>query len=343
MITINARNVNEALPLALDLLFRGQSHQEISRGLSTIEMDAPVATMYRNPLERVLLDPGRDANPFFHFFEAMWILAGSNAVGVPKMFLPRIVDYSDDGDTFHGAYGFRLRHWGDDGLDQIAKVIDLLQEKPDTRQAVLSIWDPVQDLGTTTKDTPCNDMVMLKVRDGRLNMTVCNRSNDVIWGAYGANVVQFSILQEFIAACVGVGVGRYTQISDSFHVYDDLPLWGDYVLGKWRPRGHVVNPYDTVQAVPLFTDAHDAMLAQTDAERIVDLVGAGRLEMALMEERQMFKSFAFNGIGLYMLQAFLCHKAKDYAGAIDVASRIKAPDWRLACVQWLSKRAGMAA
>jgi hypothetical protein len=342
MITINARNVNEALPLGLDLLLRGQSHTEVSRGLATIEANTPVATVYRNPWERVLLDPGRDANPFFHFFESMWILSGSNAVGVPAMFLPRITDYSDDGFTFHGAYGFRLRNWGDDNIDQLGRVIKLLRDKPDTRQAVLSIWDPVQDLGATTKDTPCNDLIMLKIRDNKLNMTVCNRSNDVIWGAYGANVVQFSVLQEFIAASVGVYMGTYTQVSDSYHVYSELPLWKDYVMGKWRPSGHVDNPYEQVWASALFRDPMDAHYAQIDAERFVDLVGVGRPEMALMEERLRFQSTAFREVGLHMLQAFLCHKAGDKDGAMVSADRIVSLDWRMACKQWLSKRAGVA-
>ena len=33
----------------------------------------------------------------------------------------------------------------------------------------------------------------------KLCMTVCNRSNDMLWGAYGANVVHMSMLQEFVA------------------------------------------------------------------------------------------------------------------------------------------------
>jgi hypothetical protein len=52
-----------------------------------------------------------------------------------------------------------------------------------------------------------------------LNITVTNRSNDAVWGCYGANAVQFSVLQEYLAARLGVRVGVYRQVSDSLHVY----------------------------------------------------------------------------------------------------------------------------
>jgi hypothetical protein len=73
--------------------------------------------------------------------------------------------------------------------------------------------------GINSKDIPCNTHVYFKVRDGKLRMTVCNRSNDLIWGAYGANVVHFSMLQEYVAGHLGLECGEYVQFSDSLHVY----------------------------------------------------------------------------------------------------------------------------
>ena len=52
-------------------------------------------------------------------------------------------------------------------------------------------------------------------------MTVCNRSNDMIWGAYGANAVHMSILMEYVAVAVNAPMGSYYQISDSFHIYEN--------------------------------------------------------------------------------------------------------------------------
>jgi len=259
MQTIHARNVNGAFDEMVWLAT--EEHQArywrsiAPRGQRTLELIEPMATCYSNPMERVLFHPQRDANPFFHFFEALWILAGRNDVAFLKQFNSNIASYSDDGAFFHGAYGFRLRKHFEGfnsveceyyAIDQISTVIEKLRADHTTRQAVLCIWDPGEDLNYKGKDTPCNDLIFLKVRDEKLEMRVCCRSNDAIWGAYGANVVQFSTLQEFIAGAVGVGVGPYTQISDSFHIYTDREDWARI---KTSPR-NPIDPYETSAVSP---------------------------------------------------------------------------------------------
>ena len=69
MITI--RNVNEALPVLLNFFRHADQVREISpRGSRTYELRLmPFVTHYRRPLECVLFNPLRNANPFFHFFE----------------------------------------------------------------------------------------------------------------------------------------------------------------------------------------------------------------------------------------------------------------------------------
>ena len=47
-----------------------------SRNGRVVQAPGPVASVYRNPLERVVFSPLRDANPFFHLYEALWMLAG---------------------------------------------------------------------------------------------------------------------------------------------------------------------------------------------------------------------------------------------------------------------------
>lgn len=239
MLTLKVKNVNEALPLGLFHLKNNGVKQE-SRAGATLEYPEPVCTTYLNPTQRVLINEKRDANPFFHLFEGLWIIGGCNDVKFLAQFNSRMAEYSDDGETFHAAYGHRLRKA--QHLDQIETVVNLLRMKPDTRQAVLQIWDARLDLAVPSKDIPCNDLIMLKIRDGKLNMTIANRSNDVIWGAYGANAVHFSMLQEYIADKVGVEVGVYNQVSDSYHVYTDNPQWEllkDLSPTDWDPYREV--------------------------------------------------------------------------------------------------------
>lgn len=330
-------NVNEALPLGLQLV-KEQGVPTESRGIPVIEVPGPVMTVYRAPWERVLFDPVRNANPYFHFFEALWILAGAKSVHLPEFFLPRIRQYSDGDGVFHGAYGHRLRFAH--GLDQIGVAIATLRQRPDTRQVVLSIWKPIDDLGAHSKDIPCNDMITFKLRNGRLDMTVFNRSNDVIWGAYGANAVQFSVLQEYVAAMVGAEMGHYTQVSDSFHVYPDNPFWQQYING-YHPGGHVANPYHDIMVEPtsLFHDAEEAQRVVDDAILLNGLAEAGVLPRAVLgSASQEFKSYTFRKTAIPMIVSYLNYRNGDLRGARQAAERINGEDWRRACVAWVQRR-----
>jgi thymidylate synthase len=150
------------------------------------------------------------------------MLAGRNDVRWIQRFNSNIGQFSDDGDTLNGAYGFRWReHWEN---DQLWWVIEHLRVDPNSRRAVVQMFDPSADQPMSNqkvpKDIPCNTAIYFDIVNGELNMTVTNRSNDMIWGAYGANAVHMSILQEFVANALGVAVGKYVQFSNNFHIYE---------------------------------------------------------------------------------------------------------------------------
>src|SRR3989337_1533259 len=109
MHTITVRNVNYALPEGAQLI-KMYGKPTAPRGQATLEVPEPVTTVYEHPWERVLFSDERDANPFLHFFESLWLLAGRQDVEFVAQFNPRMANYSDDGTTFHAPYGYRLRH-----------------------------------------------------------------------------------------------------------------------------------------------------------------------------------------------------------------------------------------
>ena len=332
MKVLEGLNVNEVFPEAVKLVSK-YGVLKPSRNGPTLEIPEPVASVYHRPWERVLFCPVRNANPFFHFFEALWILAGRKDVATLKIFNSRMLEYSDDGATFHAAYGHRLRyHWG---IDQIQLVIRELQTDMESRRAVLQIWDAVYDLGISRRDIPCNDTVFFKIRSGALHMTVCNRSNDLIWGAYGANVVQFSILQEYIAWRLGVEIGPYTQVSDSLHVYIDNPQWGELL----KPS-EGSNPY--------FDLLHGKGHLFTGENRET-FDGELKLFMCSLTEPTSLMSMEsrlLNFTALPLYRAWKFYKERNYPHALYEALSCQAMDWRIAAVNWLNnaeeKRRGKA-
>jgi len=318
MKVLTGRNVNYLLPQGMNSLLQMGGYIS-PRGLSTLEYPGQVVSIYERPTERVLFDPVRDANPFFHFMEGLWIIGGRQDVEFVSEFNSRIKDYSDDGVKFHGAYGHRLRN----KFDQVGKAIEMLRKDPDTRRVVLQIWDAKRDLGADVKDVPCNDLIILKVRECALHMTVCCRSNDAIWGCYGANVVHFSMLQEYMASMIGVNVGEYVQISDSFHVYNDNPYWkkvkeniglvGELEEDPYSSR--IVSPWPMVQDPETW-----------DRE----------LYCFLNQHTCNYKNSFFTQVAIPIHLAWMSHK-HDNSGHLFV-SDIAASDWRMACHEWLERR-----
>ena len=189
-------------------------------------------TEITNPYLRCVGGFGRDMNIFFLLAEALWIFAGRKDVAYLKVFNEKMGDYSDDGISFHAPYGFRLRHWGTysfdkvteenkhikDGEDQLRLAIRMLSMNPDDRRVVMSIWNPDFDLASTSKDLPCNDLVMFKIRNNKLHTTISNRSNDLHWGL-PTNVFQFGTLSELVALTLDIKLGTQVHNSQSLHYY----------------------------------------------------------------------------------------------------------------------------
>lgn len=338
MKVISARGVNDALLLGLQAL-KAEGVERDSRNGPVRVFPGPVTTHYKHPEERVLFYPERDANPYFHFMESLWMISGRRDVEWISRFSSNIANFSDDGVTFHGAYGYRWRNQFDGSymqngviqtgaIDQLATIAELLTRNPDDRRVVLQMWDASLDLGMEGKDFPCNLICTFRINPyGKLDMTVFNRSNDMIWGAYGANAVHFSMLQEVMAAWIGVPMGGYWQVSTNFHGYhftlekhaglfDLSPGFDPYELGEVRPLPVVNGPIEQwFQDLHMFMDVGPAIGLQD----------------------KFFKKTA-----VPMLQAWEAWKDREDPAhkdkALEFANQILAPDWRKACVEWLERR-----
>lgn len=209
----------------------------------------PASVEYLNPLKRVTFMRGRRINPFFQIAESLWILSGRSDVAFLDLFNKNMVSFSDDGVYFNAPYGERMRSFGKNDahgviinpVDQLTDCYIALTADKDSRQAKITISDPHFDntkytVGEHGRDIACNLMLTFKIRNNKLHMCVFNRSNDVIWGMFGANLCQFSTIQEMLATWLGVEVGTYHQITDSMHMYlDDYASGGNKAIFDEHP------------------------------------------------------------------------------------------------------------
>lgn len=344
MKNIHVRNVQDALPEVLvDLNLSGVTNE--SRNGTVTMFPFPVITTYERPDERVMFWAERDANPFFHLMEALWMLGGDDRVDFPSMFAPNLLNYSDDGKTFNGAYGYRWRrYWG---YDQLLEVISLLSDDPTTRRAVIQIWSASDLTNQTSKDLPCNTSVMFQVNPStrKLDMTVTNRSNDIVWGAYGANAVHFSMLHELVATAAGIPLGRYYQFSNNLHAYQDTlkqvsPI-AEYAGNAFLPKSlrEVMsgNPYTTGKVKP-----HPIMSVGLE-DWMYDL------DKFLLDPEDKEGSFIdpfFRDVARPMYRAWAAWKFDredddpliHFEYALEEIRHVAATDWRLAGQEWLTRR-----
>lgn len=208
----------------------------------------PVAVTLTDPRKRVLFCKSRKANPIFHLVEAIWMLGGGRDGRGLLPFVKTFADFMEPDGSVWGAYGHRWRSYF--GFDQIDYVVNLLKTNPLDRRAVIQMWDPETDTLTSWKDRPCNTELMFRYQSERkqLDMLVVNRSNDLVWGMLGANVVHMSILHEYVALLTGLPLGRMTTITNNLHAYKD-------VLDKHMPPeyGKQTETYENIvlQTCPL--------------------------------------------------------------------------------------------
>ncbi|MMZ43625.1 Thymidylate synthase [compost metagenome] len=215
----------------IDLLTKGK--ERAPRGKRTLELH-PALFEFNNPLSRVTFLKGRVINPFFQLAEALWIMAGRSDVTWLERYNSNIASFSDDGKFFNAPYGERLRYWGKNDargwtinpLDQLVDCYKKLKEDPDTRQAVAFIGNPHFDnydytVGKGGKDIACNLNVQFSIQDNKLDITVSNRSNDLHWGTFGANLCQFTTIQETMASWLEIEVGSFYHVTNCLHVYLD--------------------------------------------------------------------------------------------------------------------------
>jgi hypothetical protein len=364
MLVLEARNVNYALPQGVTHLHTYGVREDSRNGEVMRELQ-PVTTVYLSPTERVCLHPWRDANPFFHLIESLWMIAGRDDLADLTKYVSTFGQFSDDGKTVPGAYGKRWRDWfstdvpmGGDGSgvqwpDQLDRVVEQLRANPRDRRVVIQMWDPAVDIQRNidgSKDVPCNISALPFETDGALNLTVFCRSNDMVLGAYGANAVHFSFLLEYLAGRCGLVVGRYYQVSNNFHSYvsnagDPQACWPV----DWGPT----DPYarGSVKPFPLFKD-FDSVDCGGGIARVMD---DKERERTIQQDLTVFftegayacaQMVRWPFLSRVVIPMALAHQhwktktgADRFEGALDILGQMPLNnDWQLAAVEWIQRR-----
>lgn len=214
-----------------------------TRGSVCYELPEPALFKITKPQAREVTIPERKWFGTLPYAESLWIASGRNDLAYITHYLPRMIDFSDDGIYMRGGYGPRFRNYTgecvdyqiesinvrqQESADQLKYVIECFKVDMETRRAVISFGDPMKDCFDEkwelkeSKDIPCTRELHFMKQSGnnKLDLIVRMRSNDLIWGASAVNIFNYTFMQEYVAAILGLEVGNYYHIADNLHFYD---------------------------------------------------------------------------------------------------------------------------
>ena len=125
-------------------------------------------------------------------------------------------------EMLYGIEDFEVERWNweytyhERMAEQIPFILRELRRDPYSRRAVIDVR---RTSDIFLDDPPCLQHIQFMIRDGKLNMTVLFRSNDACKATF-MNAYALTCLQEKVAEELGVGIGSYTHIANSFHAYE---------------------------------------------------------------------------------------------------------------------------
>lgn len=183
---------------------RNQATREYLGFQTKVDMQYPIVTI-----------PSRQLNHKFMVAEAYWILKGLQGLDELTPYCQRMAQFSDDGRTLSGAYGPRF-------LSQVRYVTDILSAQPDTRQAVMTLWERNP---RPSRDIPCTVSLQWLLRDNKLHCIAFMRSSDC-WLGWPYDVFSFSMMSAYVLLQMqntGAGndyeLGTLRILAGSQHIY----------------------------------------------------------------------------------------------------------------------------
>ena len=171
-----------------------------------------------NPLDNKIINRERKWKEDYAIAEWQWYLSGNNNISeLGKLYgkVPEIWKrMADDKGNVNSNYGWQWQRNA-----QLDMVIETLKQKPETRQAAISIYDG-KEITDYAHDTPCTYAIQFTIVHGRLDMCVTMRSND-LWYGFCNDQYCFSMLQGLVAHELNVEPGVYYHFAHNMHLYND--------------------------------------------------------------------------------------------------------------------------
>ena len=153
-------------------------------------------------------------------YELLWFLKGDTNVKYLQEHGVRIWnEWADENGELGPVYGHQWRSWPDykgGTIDQIANVLDLIKNHPDSRRMMVSAWN-VAEVNQMALP-PCHCLFQFYVADGRLSCQLYQRSADIFLGV-PFNIASYALLTMMMAQVTGLQAGDFIHTTGDTHLY----------------------------------------------------------------------------------------------------------------------------
>ena len=172
-----------------------------------------------NPMDNHISCEQRNWKHDYAEAEWQWYLSGNNNINKLGEIYGKVPEIwkqmADMKGNVNSNYGWQWQR-----NKQLARVIDMLRNNNNTRQAAISIYD-AKEMKSYKYDTPCTYAVQFTIVDNKLNMCVTMRSND-LWYGFCNDQYCFSMLQQLVARELNISAGTYFHFAHNLHLYNNI-------------------------------------------------------------------------------------------------------------------------
>lgn len=155
-------------------------------------------------------------------YELLWFLRGDTNIAYLKENKVSIWDeWANENGDLGPVYGHQWRSWpakNGETIDQIANVVELIRNNPDSRRMLVTAWNP-SDVAKMALP-PCHALFQFYVAEGRLSCQLYQRSADVFLGV-PFNIASYALLTHMIAKVANLKVGEFVHTLGDAHLYSN--------------------------------------------------------------------------------------------------------------------------
>ena len=152
--------------------------------------------------------------------ELLWFIKGDTNIRYLQENDVSIWDeWADENGDLGPVYGQQWRRWKTpDGteIDQLADLVSMIRNTPESRRLMLSAWNPA-DIPNMALP-PCHCLFQFFVAEGKLSCQLYQRSADIFLGV-PFNIASYALLTQMIATIADLQAGEFVHTLGDAHLY----------------------------------------------------------------------------------------------------------------------------